>query len=136
MNLEIDQDGCACTASLRWFSPRKQGFETADAGFREMTGEVEQMNPRSLSRRGCRLFKKQRRCIPSDLCMVGFSITTTGPAQYISGMGFISRDYSAVRLGYTAPGNDIFLEVTAIRGLILAIDPRRIRALQVVGSIA
>ncbi|KAH0538229.1 hypothetical protein FGG08_005148 [Glutinoglossum americanum] len=81
---------------------------------------------------GCRLFQKQCASIPSDLSRIAFSITAAGNIEYVTGMRFITSSNADIRLGYMAEGNEHFLEVTAVRGFVLAIGPRGIRALQVI----
>ncbi|KAH0550938.1 hypothetical protein GP486_007698 [Trichoglossum hirsutum] len=83
---------------------------------------------------GCRLFRKQCASIPSELSRIAFSITGASNAEYVTGMRFIASNDVDIRLGYIAEGNELFLEVTAVRGFVLAIGPRGIRALQVIGG--
>lgn len=83
---------------------------------------------------GCRLFKTQRASVPSDLVMIAFSIVSTGPVGYIAGMRFISRDHEDICLGYVNPGNELFHELTAVQGFILATGSRGIRGIHVVAG--
>jgi hypothetical protein len=83
---------------------------------------------------GCRLFQKQCASVPSDLSRIAFSITAVGNAEYITGIRLITSNGADIRLGYTAKGNELFLEVTAVKGFILAMGSRGIRALQVISG--
>ncbi|KAI9767966.1 MAG: hypothetical protein M1840_005278 [Geoglossum simile] len=83
---------------------------------------------------GCRLFQKQCASIPSDLSRIAFSITAAGNVEYVTGMRLITSNDTDIRLGYIAEGNELFLEVTAVRGFVLAMGPRGVRALQVISS--
>jgi hypothetical protein len=49
-------------------------------------------------------------------------------------MRFITSNDADIRLGYMAEGNDLFLEVTAVRGFVLAVGPRGIGALRVISG--
>ena len=83
---------------------------------------------------GCLLFQKQCASIPSNLSKIAFSITAAGAVKYVVGMRFISSKGLDTRLGYMAEGNELFLEVTAVRGFVLAMGSRGIRALQVISG--
>ncbi|KAL9103785.1 MAG: hypothetical protein Q9163_001194 [Psora crenata] len=82
---------------------------------------------------GCRLFYKQWAPIPGDLSKISFSVVAAGDGTYITGMRLITSDDADIRLGYLAEGNETFVEVTAVKGFVLAIGPRGIRAIQVIG---
>ncbi|KAI9781319.1 MAG: hypothetical protein M1839_006112 [Geoglossum umbratile] len=100
----------------------------------EVAGEVRQEIGSGQFNEGCRLFQKQCASIPSDLSRIAFSITGAGGAEYVGGMRFITSNGVDTRLGYMAERNELFLEVTAVRGFILAMGPRGVRALQVISG--
>jgi hypothetical protein len=83
---------------------------------------------------GCRLFQKHCAFIPSGLARIAFSITAAGDVGYLTGMRFIPNNGADIRLGYIAEGTELVLEVTAVKGFILAIGSRGIRALQVISG--
>ncbi|KAL8828532.1 MAG: hypothetical protein Q9170_006562 [Blastenia crenularia] len=82
---------------------------------------------------GCRLFQKQYAPIPGDLSKIAFSIVAAGDITYITGMRLITSDDADICLGYLAEGNETFVEVTVVKGFVLAMGPRGIRAIQVIG---
>ena len=82
---------------------------------------------------GCRLFQKQCAPIPGDLSKIAFSIVAAGDVTYITGMRLMTSDDADIRLGYLAEGNEAFVEVTVVKGFVLAMGPRGIRAIQVIG---
>lgn len=84
-------------------------------------------------REGCRLFQVQNASIPGDLSKIAFSFLAVGDVIYITGIRLITRDDSQIRLGYLAEDNEASNEVTAVKGFILAVGPRGIRAVQVIG---
>lgn len=80
---------------------------------------------------GCRLFQKHYASIPGNLPKIAFSIVITD-VTYVAGMRLITSDNADIRLGYLAEGNELFFEVTAIKGFVLAVGSRGIRAIQVI----
>ena len=48
-------------------------------------------------------------------------------------MRLTTSDDADIRLGYLAEGNETFVEVTVLKGFVLAMGPRGIRAIQVIG---
>ena len=83
---------------------------------------------------GCRLFQRQCASIPSNLSRIAFSIIAASDVEYVTGLRFVAGDDTDVRLGYISEGNELFLKITAVRGFILAMGSRGIRALQVISS--
>lgn len=103
----------------------------------EVTGDVRQETSSGHCEgfnEGCRLFQKQCASIPSDLSRIAFSIISAGNIEYVVGMRFITSNDVDIRLGYMTEGNELFLEVTAVRGFVLAMGSRGIRALQVISG--
>ncbi|KAH0544334.1 hypothetical protein FGG08_001475 [Glutinoglossum americanum] len=83
---------------------------------------------------GCRLFRKQCAPMPSDLSRIAFSIAVAGNVEYVAGMRFMTDNDVDIRLGYMAEGNELFLEVTVVRGFVLAMGLRGIGALRVISG--
>lgn len=103
----------------------------------EVAGDIKEETGSGRSRgfdEGCRLFQKQSATIPSDLSRIALSTTAAGNVAYIVGMRLITSDGADVRLGYMAENNELFFEVTAVKGFVLAMGPRGLRALQVIGG--
>ncbi|KAK2750687.1 hypothetical protein FQN57_002760 [Myotisia sp. PD_48] len=100
-------------------------YRTAMARIAENSGRFEE---------GCRLFQRQYTLIPPNLTGICCYITNEieGDAGYICGMRFVSKDNPDICLGYTNADNEIFLEVSVLKGFILAMGSRGIRALQVI----
>ncbi|KAI4275266.1 MAG: hypothetical protein L6R35_006283 [Caloplaca aegaea] len=82
---------------------------------------------------GCRLFHMQFAPLPSDLSKIAFSIVAAGDVTYVTGIRLIHSDNAETRLGYLAEGNESFVEVTVVKGFVLAMGPRGIRAIQAIG---
>ena len=82
---------------------------------------------------GCRLFQKQCAPIPCDLSKIAFSIVVAGDVTYLTGMRLITSGDEDILLGYIAEGNETSVEVTVVKGFVLAMGPRGIRAIQVIG---
>jgi len=81
---------------------------------------------------GCRLFRKVRIFIPEDLSGVAFYISEIGSIEYVTGMRLIRSQGADVHLGYCERGKEQFLEVTVLKGFILAVGSGGIQALQVI----
>lgn len=99
----------------------------------EVAGDIKRTTGSGHFKEGCRLFQKQCAPIPSDLSKIAFSIVSAGDVTYITGMLLITSDDAHIRLGYLAEGNETFVEVTVVKGFVLAMGPRGIRAIQVIG---
>lgn len=83
---------------------------------------------------GCRLLQKQSTSIPADLVRIIFSTIGDGDIEYLAGMRFVSHNGTEIHLGYTINGKEDSLDITALRGFILAMGSRGIQGLQVVNS--
>jgi hypothetical protein len=83
---------------------------------------------------GCRIFRKQCTSIPTDLARITFSITSDGDSGYLAGIHLIPNRGANIGLGYTTEGSELYCNVTTIKGFILAVGSRGIRALQIVSS--
>ncbi|CAG8951381.1 hypothetical protein HYFRA_00007293 [Hymenoscyphus fraxineus] len=81
---------------------------------------------------GCRLFDTRVGRVCKDLSKIAFSLSTVGTICYISGIRLISRSGSNVCLGLISKTNEIILEVTTLRGFILAMGSMGLHALQVI----
>lgn len=88
--------------------------------------------PNCLFEEGCRLFEKQSTFLPKDLVKIAFPVTEKGVAGYLTGIRFTSKDGSHIRLGYIAEDKEISLDITILKGFVLAMGSRGIQALQVV----
>ena len=107
---------------LRWNEVAGDVKQATDSGYCERFNE------------GCRLFRKQCASIPSDLSRIAFSVARAGNDEYIAGMRLITSNDADIRLGYIAEGNELFLDVAAVGGFVLAMGPRGIRALRVISG--
>ena len=117
------------------FLPTKPS--ASSLGWSEVAGDIKQKIGSGYCKvfnEGCRLLQKQRASIPSDLSRIAFSIIAAGNMTYVTGIRLITSNDTEIRLGYVAESNEVFLEVTAVKGFVLAIGPRGIRALQVVSA--
>lgn len=81
---------------------------------------------------GCRLCGTHVAHVSQDLLKIGFSISSVGNASYISGIRLIANNESDVCLGLISTTEEVVLEVTTLRGLVLAIGSRGLQALRVV----
>lgn len=119
------------------FGPSRANLSTDSLIWNEVAGDV---NPEPIpgyySRfyEGCRLFQKQCASIPSDLSKMAFSIIASGDVKYVAGMRLISSEGEDICLGYIADGSELFLEVTEVKGFVLAMGSPGIRALQVING--
>ena len=82
---------------------------------------------------GCRRFDKQRTSIPHDLSQLAVSTITVGGVEYVAGIRLVTGKDRDICLGYIAEGSELMLDVIALKGFVLAVGPRGIRALQVIG---
>ncbi|OKL56123.1 hypothetical protein UA08_08708 [Talaromyces atroroseus] len=87
--------------------------------------------PNAFFYEGCRLLQTQTTTLPSDLVGIAFSVTGEENG-YLTGMRFISQDCSHICLGYITEGKELHLDITTIKGFVLAMGSRGIQALQVV----
>jgi hypothetical protein len=85
-------------------------------------------------RDGCWIFRKQSTSIPTDLARITFSFTSDGDSGYLAGIHLIPNHGANIRLGYIIEGSELYCNVTTIKGFILAVGSRGIRALQIVSS--
>ncbi|KAL9131737.1 MAG: hypothetical protein Q9217_000412 [Psora testacea] len=83
---------------------------------------------------GCRVLNEQYTPIPDSLSKLAFSIIGAGDTTYVVGLRLVSGQGIDICLGYIAEGKELFLEVKVLRGFIVAIGPRGIRALQVISG--
>jgi hypothetical protein len=103
----------------------------------EVTGDIRQETCSGnceLFNEGCRLFRRQCASIPNHLSRIAFSIVEDGEMGYVAGIRFMASNGADVRLGYTLEGREVFLEVTAVKGFVLAMGSRGVQALQVLSS--
>lgn len=56
----------------------------------------------------------------------------TGVTSYIAGIQFTCKDGLDIHLGYKAPVNQVFADITGFKGLIVSVGCKGIHALQVV----
>ena len=108
---------CTSVNDSKWIEVAGDMEDTTDSGFNE----------------GCRLFQKQGAPIPEDLSKIAFSMVAAGDVTYLTGMRLITDDDADIRLGYLAEGKETFVEVTIVKGFVLAMGPRGIQAIQVIG---
>jgi hypothetical protein len=83
---------------------------------------------------GCRIFGTHVAHIPKYLSKIGFSISSYANVTYIAGVRLITERGPDICLGFVSEGKEVIKEVTALRGLILAVGSRGIHALQVVSQ--
>lgn len=83
---------------------------------------------------GCRFFKTQSASIPQDLLSVELSFVEHEDYYHLTGLSFDSGCGKTLRLGYASSHTMIYNAQTfgGLKGLILAIDDRGIRAVQIV----
>lgn len=72
--------------------------------------------------------------MPEHLSKIVFSTSGIGNLSHISGMRFIIDNEPEICIGYISEGNEFICEVTEPRGFRVAMSPRGLRALQVVGK--
>ncbi|PGG95062.1 hypothetical protein AJ80_10029 [Polytolypa hystricis UAMH7299] len=104
-----------------------------DLEWREAAGDIQPelvLNNRSRFNSGCILFHKQSAVIPSGLSRIAFSVI----ANSVTGMRLISNNQMDICLGYINNGDELFLEVTAVCGLVLAIGSHGVQAIQVIDN--
>jgi hypothetical protein len=77
---------------------------------------------------GCQLFGRQNAIIPSSLTKVAFSVAADG----VTGIRLISNNHTDICLGYMNDRHQLFLEVAALCGFILAIGPQGVQAIQII----
>ncbi|MCJ1349887.1 hypothetical protein MMC31_008130, partial [Peltigera leucophlebia] len=110
-----------------------QEMNSTDLQWHRVRGDVRQELGAGLCtgfNEGCRVFGKSRAFIPNGLSRIAFSIIQSGKADYVVGMRLVSVGEEDRQLGYK--GNEVFFEVTALRGFAVAVGPRGIRAIQVI----
>ncbi|KAI9655914.1 MAG: hypothetical protein M1831_004759 [Alyxoria varia] len=78
------------------------------------------------------MFYKQCTSVPESLFQIALSIIQLGNADYVAGIRLIPSKGQDVCLGYKAASKDIFLDVPLLRGFVLAMMPKGLRALQVI----
>lgn len=117
-------------------------IEDKDPGLRKWKVEAD-IKPIALRNewfyQDCRLLYEQVAPIPEDLVSIAFSIAVDGNTEYLAGMRFISKDGSSSKLGYRNMYKELYHEVTALKGFIIAIGSRGfhgIRVLEADGSIS
>jgi hypothetical protein len=124
--------------SLRWNNSSELscwGLDRAGLGWREVTGDL---RPEKSTKyyygfnEGCRLFNKQCTSIPDLLSQIAFSIVRLGDADYITGIRLIPSKGADMCVGYRADGKELFLNITILRGFVLAVGSGGIQALQVI----
>lgn len=81
---------------------------------------------------GCRVFQRQHAFIPHDLVGVSMSFVGLGDHGHLSGLCFKSMSGADTQLGYFSSTSAVLCNVNDLSGFVLAIDPRGIRALQIV----
>ena len=79
---------------------------------------------------GSHCFNTQRVAIPKSLSQIAFSFVRLGDGEYLAGMRLIPSNGEDIQIGYRDIGNERFLDITAIAGLVLAVLPRGFRAVQ------
>ncbi|KAJ5096886.1 hypothetical protein N7456_007607 [Penicillium angulare] len=85
---------------------------------------------------GCRVSRRLYASIPHDLVAISFSFVDLEDYTYLTGLCFRSKNGRVVRIGYVSAHIELY-EVEGLQclsGFVLAIDPRGIRAVQVVHS--
>ncbi|KAK2816040.1 hypothetical protein FQN49_008043 [Arthroderma sp. PD_2] len=100
---------------------------------REVAGEIRpeaDSNSRWLFNIGCKLFRKQSVIVSPALSRIAFSVT----ANSVTGMRLISNNQEDTCLGYINNDEQLFLELAAIRGFILAIGSHGIQAIRVIDN--
>ena len=83
---------------------------------------------------GCRVLYEQYTLVPDNLSKLAFSIIEASDGTYVVGLRLIYDPVMDICLGYIAEGKEIFVDVKVLRGLVVAIGPRGIRALQVING--
>ncbi|KAK2805761.1 hypothetical protein FQN50_006037 [Emmonsiellopsis sp. PD_5] len=104
----------------------------SDSEWYEAAGEVqpEEIRDRpAVFYSGCMLFQKQKAIIPYGLSRIAFS--TRG--NCVTGIRLISKD-TDVAFGYINRGDESFLEVVSICGLVLAIGSQGVQAVRVLDN--
>ena len=81
---------------------------------------------------GCRVFRRQQSFIPHDLIAIAFSFVGSEGHGHLCGLCFKSANGKDAQLGYSSAQDTVLYNVERLRGFVLSIDPRGIRALQVV----
>ena len=73
------------------------------------------------------------RCIDvvEALTEIAISVIPAGEADYIAGMRLINTEGHEVQLGYRSESGEIMVNVTYLKGFMVAIGPHGIRALKV-----
>ena len=82
---------------------------------------------------GCRQLGTQIAHLPSDLCKIGFSISSVGNISHIAGIRLVRKNRPDICLGYTS-GNEVIHEMTMLSGFVLAVASSGLRALQLVNQ--
>lgn len=118
---ETQISGSQDFTSLRW--TKVEGALHAETDIRRNGGFLQA---------GCRLFGTHIGKIPENLWKIGFSTSNVGTVTYISGLRLIAYKSPGICLGYTSETNEVTLEVTALRGFVLAFDKHGLHALQIV----
>ena len=107
---------------------------TNSSGWKNVSADIFNGAFHYMPRDGCRISQKRCICIPPDFARIVFSITSDGDSGYLAGIRLISDHGANIRLGYITEGSELYCNVTTIRGFILAVGSRGIRALQIVSS--
>lgn len=81
---------------------------------------------------GCRRFGTHVSHMPKDLSRISFSISSVGDITYVAGIRLITKKDPDICLGFISDGKEIYHEVTALGGFVLAAGSRGIHALQVI----
>ncbi|KAJ5711186.1 hypothetical protein N7488_005342 [Penicillium malachiteum] len=81
---------------------------------------------------GCRLLKTQHAYIPQNLHSIALSFLTVGDHGHLTGISFNSKDGTDVQLGYPFLKGTLVYKVEDLSGFVLVVDPKGVRALQIV----
>ncbi|KAJ5703944.1 hypothetical protein N7493_011082 [Penicillium malachiteum] len=81
---------------------------------------------------GCRLLKTQHAHIPHNLDSISLSFIGVGDHGHLTGICLNSKDGIQTQLGYRFPKGTMVYKVEDLSGLVLAIDPKGVRAVKIV----
>ena len=83
---------------------------------------------------GCRIFDTHVTLMPNNLSKIGFSISSVGNSTYIVGIRLKTTSSPDMCVGFIANGNEVFHEVSCLRGFVLAVGSRGVHALQLING--
>ena len=121
-------------------APRLSDANKDQLRWREVCGNLQPLLNRPGAGKfavGCKRFRTQRIFIPIPLRQIVVSTTSLANVTYVTGLRFIPDTGLGVCLGYTAEGNQSFLntadqllDAVGVQGIVLAMGSRGIQALQ------